>query len=183
MGKQRSTSALLLLAAAVLVGCEHGSITLLAVPPGAVQARALQPTTLEEPCGTVVIVALRNAAHEPMGEALVWNGPKRAYVRFTAPEGWEVTEVRVGGMYTPAQFPRTGGVVDPSLFQFGGLVAPAQPGAVVEGLHLNNPYGVQIGQEVLIAAFARLRPTGGGAAASFSPRGRGVRGHIKENVV
>jgi hypothetical protein len=85
--------------------------------------------------------AARAEAGDQVGEVVVWNGETTAYVRLVAREGWEFTEVRVGG-----------------------ALRPAQGEVVIEAMHLNNPYAVQPGDEVLLAVFARLRPVGGGQA-------------------
>ncbi|MGI9179088.1 MAG: S8 family peptidase [Longimicrobiaceae bacterium] len=148
---------LLLLAAAVLAGCRDQQITA-PEPQAPSWARVLQNGEFEEPCGTPGAVALRNAAGEQVGGVSVWNGPTIAYVRLTAPEGWEFTEVRVGGGRQPGQFPQTGGKVNPNRFRFGSVIIPPQQEAVIAALHLGNPYNVQPGDEVLISVFARLRP-------------------------
>jgi alpha-tubulin suppressor-like RCC1 family protein len=167
MWKNLKRSALLLTGAVLFGGCQDRQITV----PGTSSegdglARLLQPGQFEHPCGATMTLTLRNAAGAQIGQVAVWNGPTTAYVRITAQRAWELTEVRVGGARQPEQFPRTGGVVDPSRFQFGGLVSPTQGEVVIEALHLDNPFNVLPGDEVLLAVFVRLRPVGGGESVS-----------------
>jgi hypothetical protein len=167
MWKKPRIPALLLLAAALLISCQDQKLTspaATALPQPGQLARLLQPGQFEDPCGTPLTRALLNASGDPVGEVTVWNGATMAYTRLRAQEGWELTDVRVGGARRPEQFPRTGGVVDPRRFQFGGLVSPPQAEVVIEALHLGNPFNVMPGDEVLMAAFARLRPVGNGDA-------------------
>ncbi|CAN5849142.1 hypothetical protein BH23GEM7_BH23GEM7_08270 [soil metagenome] len=167
----------LFLAIAMLAGCDDQRATGPdhANPEGASLARVLQNGEFEDPCDEVMTVALRNAIGEAVGEVRVWNGETTAYVRLTAEAGWEFTEVRVGGALQPNQFPRTGGVVDPSRFQFGGAVMPASNEVVIEALHLGNPYGVELGDEVLLSIFARLRPVDGGSTVDAWAEGTAFR--------
>jgi hypothetical protein len=168
----------LFLAMAMLAGCDDQRATgpEHANPDGASLARVLQNGEFEDPCDEVMTVALRNAIGEAVGEVRVWNGETTAYVRLTAQAGWEFTEVRVGGALQPNQFPRMGGVVDPSRFQFGGAVAPTADEVVIEALHLGNAYGVEPGDEVLLSIFARLAPVVGGESVEAWAEGTPFQG-------
>lgn len=163
MWKKLRIPRLLVLTVAALLGCQDQQIT---APEGTAFARVLQNGEFEEPCGSPLTVALRDATGTQVGQATVWNGETTAYVRLTAPEGWEFTEVRVDGALQPHQFPRTAGVVDPSRFQFGGAVSPVQSEVVIETMWLGNPHGVEPEDEVLLSAFARVRPEGNGSEIS-----------------
>jgi alpha-tubulin suppressor-like RCC1 family protein len=167
----------LFLAMAMLAGCDDQRATgpEHANPDGASLARVLQNGEFEAPCDETMTVALRNADGEVVGEARIWNGETTAYVRLTAQAAWEFTEVRVGGALQPNQFPRTGGVVDPSRFQFGGVVMPASNEVVIEALHLGNPYGVELGDEVLLSIFVRSRPGDGGPTVDAWAEGTAFR--------
>jgi hypothetical protein len=171
MWKKARLPGSVLFAAVLLFGCGDQKLTLPggdSAPDPTRPARLLQPGQFEEPCDSTVVRALLNAAGSPVGEVTVWNGPTMAYARLRASAGWELTEVWVGGARTPGGFPRTGGVVDPRRFQFGGVVSPALQEVVIEALHLGNPYNVLPGDDVLLAAFARPRPVGGSAIDAWA---------------
>ncbi len=121
-------------------------------------AHVLQDGEFEDPCASPLLLPLVSPTGEQIGRATLWNGETMAYVQLEAQGGWEFIEIRAHGARRPQQFPRTRGVVNPSRFQFGGLLVPATAEVLIEALHLGNPYGVEMGDEVLISIFARLRP-------------------------